>query len=66
MFFDVKQYEVHTTNSEIFFPRIINLNPVKPNRLQEIEGLAEDVKRQYKQTTKSRMWPFYKTTAMML
>ena len=31
MLFDVKQYEVHTTTSEIFFPRIINLNPSKPN-----------------------------------
>lgn len=31
MFFDVKQYEVHTTTSKIFFSRIINLNPIKPN-----------------------------------
>ena len=33
--------------SEIFFPRMFNLNPIKPSSLQEIEGL-EDVKKKKK------------------
>lgn len=46
--------KVRKITNKIFLPRMVNLNPIKSYSLQEIEGL-EAVKKQHKETTRSRM-----------